>query len=429
MKNKKLILSAFSAALLLVGCGNNESDDNEAGNSDGDVVEINFSHRWPQDPRNSFFAEKAAEFEELKDGKVKINVDSVLNDSYKEQIRVLVSNDNLPDIFCSWSGSFASNLVSSGRIKNLDDVMAEDTEWSDKIMESQLIDFTVDDSVYGIPLTIDGKGFFYNTAIFEENGIEEPETYSEFIDVLDQLQAAGYEEPIMEGLTDAWAISHYMGTYFDRLVPEDVRLADYRPAEGEAGEFTDPGYVEGLKLFGELTDYMGETANGIDHEAARNMFINSEVPVIYLQFGEMHYLEDTDVEYSYFNFPEIEGAAGNQDTLTGAPEGFMVSDNAPEEAVEFLKFLTSEEVAADFLADAGQLVAIEGSVTEENASEQDIGAYEMIQGAVPTAWLDNDVDINIADVIMRGGQTLALGQNTPEEIMEEVQQKAATLEN
>ncbi|WP_152658093.1 ABC transporter substrate-binding protein [Oceanobacillus sp. CFH 90083] len=417
-------LVCLLAVLLLTGilaaCGSDSSNDAE---SSGDEVVIDFFHRWPNEPRKSFYDQKIEEFEEANPN-VTINVDSVLNDSYKEKVRVLVSNDDLPDIFSSWSDTFAENLVSSGRIKALNDLIESDPEWSGKIIESQYEGFTFDDTTYGIPFTVDGKAFFYNKAIFEEVGVDVPETYDEFIEVLDELQAAGYETPLVEGLTNAWAISHYMGTIFHRVVDSETLAQDYNP---ETAAFTDEGYVRGLEIFQELTTYMGDVSTAIDHEAARNMFSAGEVPILYMQFAEILMVEDAgDVDFGFFNFPEVTDGNGSPDSLTGAPEGWMLSENAPEEAEEFLKFLTSEETAAEFTEVDGQLNAIEGGVTEENANPTSYEAYQIVLDSPETApWFDNAVDITIADIFMRGGQDLATGQTTPEQIIEEVQSQIA----
>ncbi|WP_078544735.1 ABC transporter substrate-binding protein [Litchfieldia alkalitelluris] len=416
-----LVSSMFLAAC---SSSSNESD-GEA--TEGDQVVIDFFHRWPNEPRKSFYDEKIAEFEKLNPN-VKIKVDAVLNDSYKEKIKVLVSNDNLPDVFTSWSDTFAANLVSSERIMSLNDIMAEDPDWSGNIIESQYAGFTFDDVTYGIPFTVDGKAFFYNKQIFEENNIAVPASYDELVTALDQLKAAGYETPVVEGLTNGWAISHYMGTIFDRVVDNSVLVKDYTAA---TGEFTDPGYIRGLEIFKELTTYMGDVSTAIDHEAARNMFAAGEVPVLYMQFAEVKYVQDAgDVEFGFFNFPEVKDGEGRPKSLTGAPEGWMLSKNAPPEAVEFLKFLTSEETAKAFTKADGQLNAIKGGVTEETSNPTSLEAYQIILDASDaTPWFDNAIDITIADIFMRGGQELATGQTTPEDIMKKVQEAAAKLRN
>ena len=429
MKKKiAMLLATVMLVPVLVACssggGDNTPSPGETPDGKEEVV-IDFFHRWPNEPRKSFYEEKAQEFIAM-NPHVKINIDAVLNDSYKEKIRVLISNDDLPDIFTSWSDSFAENLVSSNRIRSLDDLLDGDQVWKESILESQFSGFTFEDSVYGIPFTIDGKAFFYNKAIFEENNLSVPNTYSEFVEVLDKLQQAGWEAPIIEGLTNAWAISHYMGTIFQRILDPAVTEVDFNDA---TGEFTDPGYLRGLEIFKELTEYMGETATAIDHETARNMFAAGEVPIVYMQFAEVKMVEDaSDVDFGFFNFPEIEGGKGDKNALTGAPEGWMLSENAPVEAEEFLKFLTSKDTAYAFTKADGQLNAIKGGVDESNTSVARMEAYEVVNSASASApWFDNAVNINIADIFMRGGQNLAIGDQTPEDIMKDVQAEAERL--
>lgn len=418
---KKTLFFSILLLLLSMVLGACNSGEEQNASADG-KTEIDFFHRWPNEPRKSFYDEKIKEYME-QNPDVHINVDYVLNDAYKEKIRVLVSSDKLPDIFTAWSDSFAENLVSSERIMPLNDVIKEDEEWSSKIIDSQFGGFTFDDTTYGIPFTVDGKAFFYNKAIFEENNIQVPKTYDELTAALDKLQEAGYKEPLVEGLTNTWAISHYLGTIFERVVDPAVLEKDYN---SETAEFTDEGYIQGLEIFEELTGYMGEVSTAIDHEAARNMFAAGEVPVLYMQFAEIKMVEEAgDVEFGFFDFPEVKGAKGDPTALTGAPEGWMVSKNAPKETIDFLKFLTSEETAADFTKTDGQLNAIEGAVTEENVNPTSLEAYELITNASSTApWFDNAVNINVADVFMRGGQSLATGQTTPEDILKEAQQEA-----
>src|SRR5699024_1713881 len=208
--------------------------------ADGETIEINFFHRWPNDPKNAMFKELIARYEE-ENPNVKINMDCILNDQYKEKIRMIVSTDEVPDIFSSWSGSFAQEMIDSGNVMDLTSVFEEDPEWGDSIAEVSKGPFTFDGKIMAIPWSQDGKAFFYNKRIFEENNLEVPTTWDEFIDVLDKLKAAGYETPITEGLKDQWAILHYLGTMNQRMVDPEVLAKDYDPA---TGEFTDPAYVE-----------------------------------------------------------------------------------------------------------------------------------------------------------------------------------------
>ena len=90
-------------------------------------------------------------------------------------------------------------------------------------MSPQIAEYTTDDGmVYGIPFRLDCKLFFYNTQIFEENGLTAPTTWDELIQVCETLKAAGIT-PIAYGNLEPWSASHYIGTLNQICVPDDVR--------------------------------------------------------------------------------------------------------------------------------------------------------------------------------------------------------------
>src|SRR5699024_10763997 len=136
----------------------------------------------------------------------------------------------------------------------------------------------------------------------------------------------------------------------------------------ENREFTDPGYEEGLKVFQNLTGYMGDVSTAMDHEEARNMFSNGEDPIIYMQFAEIKMVHAiSNIDFDFCDFHEFEDGKGNQDSLTGAPEGWMLSEHAPSEAIELLKVLTPAQTAFEFTKEDPPLNAIQGAVNEENS--------------------------------------------------------------
>lgn len=442
--NKKFLrkgLSVLLAGALLLSvtaCGTSSTSDagtgskSEAGAAGaGEKKVVTFFHRWPNEPKNPIFKAYVEEFEQLHPD-IKIEMDYVLNDSYKEKVRVLVSGDTIPDVFSSWSGSFAENLVGSGNVKPLDELMAADKAFADSIIPSQLEQFTFDGKLYGLPMSMDGKAFFYNKEAFEKAGVEVPKTLDELYAVMDKLMAAGYQVPLIEGLADAWTISHYEGTIIQRILDPAVMAKD---TNKKTGEFTDPGYIEALNIFKKLTGYMGEAAPAMDHEAARNQFISGEVPLLYAQLAEIRMINgDTtagggaEFEYGFFNFPSIVGGKGDQTGLTGAPEGFMLSSKAknPAEAELFFKFLLSKQAGEKMTKEAGELSCIVGAVNEQSATAQQMAAVDMIMGATSSVpWYDNAVEASIGDAFMRGGQSLAIGDMTAEEIMQNVQSVAA----
>lgn len=386
-------------------------------------VELKLFHRWPNAPFKPYIDSVIADFQAANPG-ITIVTDQVLNDAYKDKIRVVLGSSNQPDIFFSWSGEWAFNIVRAGRSMDLGPVLAANPEWAGNIIAAQIEPFTMDGKVYGLPWQMDGKAIFYNKDAWQKAGItEEPKTFGELMAICTKLKEAG-QTPLLFGSKAPWAISHYIGTFNERILPPEVLAADY---DRTKGEFTHPGYVTALEKFQELSTCMNPSPNGIDHETERNGFIGGRGTMAYLQYVEMGYLKEVGFPYGFFIFPPVEGGEGKGDTLQGAPQGWMIAEGSEhkEEAVKFLQFLLSPEMGARLTKETGIISPIKGAVTDQSATPQQIVAFDQIMNAGdPYIWLDTALDAAVADAYMKGVQLLLDGQKTPAEVMADVQAAA-----
>ena len=385
-------------------------------------TELKVFHRWPNAPFKTYIDSVIADFEKANPG-IKVVTDQVLNDAYKDKIRVVLGSSNQPDVFFSWSGDWAFNIARNGRSLDLTPVLDANPEWRDSIIEAQVEPFTMDGKIYGVPWQMDGKAIFYNQTVFAELGLEEPKSFGELMALCGKLEEAGHT-PLLFGSKAAWAVSHYIGTFNERIVPAEVLAADYNRA---TGEFTHPGYVTALEKFAELSTCMNPAPNGIDHEAERNAFIAGRGVMSYLQYAEMGFLKNAEFPYGFFIFPPVEGGEGKADTLQGAPQGWMIAADTPnrDEAIKFLQFLLSPEMGARLTRETGIISPIKGAITPESATPEQIVAFDQIMNAGdPYLWLDTALDAQVADAYMKGVQLLLDGQKTPAEVMADVQAAA-----
>lgn len=418
-KTFRRALVAIAAAALVVplaACGSSS-----AGNSD--VVEIDFFHRWPNEPKNTYFSELVEEFE-AENPDIKVNVESVLNDSYKDKVKVVAGSSNAPDVMFSWSGTFVEDLVDSGSVMDLTDWLTENPDIRDRYYASQLKPFQVDGEQYGLPVGMHAKLFFYNKDIFAEQGLEVPTTYAELLDALKSLKDAGIT-PLEYASKEPWTIAHYVGTLNQRVLDPKVLAADQDPAKGK---FTDPGYVEALDDFAELSEYMNPDPNAVGHEDARASWAAGEAAVMYLQGSEVNYLTDVAFDYGTFNFPEVEDGKGDPAQLTGAPEGFVVSKNTkhPKEALRFLDFMLNKENGIAYTEKTGELSAVVGAVEESDAPDilKSI-ATDIVDASAMTPWLDNAYDAQIVQAYLSETQLMLGGQKSAKDVMKAVQEAAA----
>ena len=349
--------------------------------------------RFSDGATKTYFDEVAASFM-AENPDIEIVLSSANNANYKQEINVRLASNSSPDIYFAWSGVYARNFVDGGRALDLTDyLMADDGEWYNSFITNQFETFTFGERIYGIPLMMDGKAFYYNQDIFDELGLEVPENWDEFIAVLDVLKGSGYI-PISLGNIEDWATGHYMTTLNQRVVPADTLAADY----ALEGDFTAPEYVTALEYLEKLVPYFTPEFNSVTYDAGINDFISGKAAIYYEQFNQVQYIMPAEFNWSWFDFPDIEGAAGDQNALTGSPQGLMVSSTTkyPEACIKFLKYLTNFENSEKLVAEAQMFSCVDGAINENSANEKMSLMAETIKNA-PTInpWLDNATDSEV----------------------------------
>ena len=379
--------------------------------------------RFSDGATKTYFDEVAASFM-AENPDIEIVLSSANNANYKQEINVRLASNSSPDIYFAWSGVYAHNFVDGGRALDLTDyLMADDGEWYNSFITNQFETFTFGERIYGIPLMMDGKAFYYNQDIFDELGLEVPENWDEFIAVLDVLKGSGYI-PISLGNIEDWATGHYMTTLNQRVVPADTLAADY----ALEGDFTAPEYVTALEYLEKLVPYFTPEFNSVTYDAGINDFISGKAAIYYEQFNQVQYIMPAEFNWSWFDFPEIEGAAGDQNALTGSPQGLMVSSTTkyPEACIKFLKYLTNFENSEKLVAEAQMFSCVDGAINENSANEKMSLMAETIKNA-PTInpWLDNATDSEVVTTYQASIQAMVGGAKTAEEVMADVQAKVA----
>lgn len=406
--------------LLLAGCGGQgaPSSTPSEGEKQEDVT-LTLFHRWPNEPFKGYFESAIAEFEKQNPG-VKINVVTALNAEYKQKINVVLGNNNPPDIYFTWVGEYANKFIRGGKALDITSYVEADKAWSEQIIPSTFKPFTLDNKYYGVPIFMDVRTMTYNKDIFDQLGLQPPQTWSEFLQVMDTIKASGVT-PLGLGNKEPWNGGLFITTLNQRMVAGDVLKKDNDFA---TGEFTDPGYVKALEKLQQLIPYVNEHPNALSREEERNMFVNGKVAMMPLHTVEFPYVKEAKFEMGTFNFPSIEGAPGDASVITGAPEGFMISPTTkhPDVAVNFLKFITSKPMAEKWVNETSVISTTKGAVNATNSSPVMVDIIEQVEASNDMAiWIDTVLDGRIFNPYLAGIQELLNGKKTPEQIMQEVQ--------
>ncbi|WP_418710541.1 ABC transporter substrate-binding protein, partial [Allofournierella sp.] len=228
------------------------------------------------------------------------------------------------------------------------------------------------------------------------------------------------------GNAQTWYGAWYSGTFNQLCVPYDTKMNDYNPA---VGEFTDPGYIQALQSIVDLQTkgYFSPNVLSVDYYQAREQFCAGQGAMIVDATSQFSIYEENCAEdWGFFKVPPIAGAKGSADYITGGAEAYAISakTQAPDMAVEFVKFLTTKEQAYKMTQETGLPNPIIGGIDENNSSARLVEAIDMVnQYKGIAAWLDTDVEAKVADAFMTAVSD-CLGGKDPAEAMKSVQAAA-----
>ena len=278
-----------------------------------------------------------------------------------------------------------------------------------------------DGRIYGVPFGIQTFTAFYNKAIFDELGLEEPETWDDFINVLDTLKENGYI-PIAAPAKDTWMLP---------LIHDAVAAPRYGGPEFEkavlAGEtdFTNPDYVASIAVVQDLQQYMPEDVVGVSYTDSRTLFITEQAGIFLGGSFEVGFWENEapDLDLGVFRVP------APPDSLTGplvpgwmdGSYGVNALSEHPEEAKALVEWMGTQEFGQLFTDKIKQLSPVAGTTPTDPLLQEFVTLYN----ETPTPYLLL-VDFRYGDpsgstLLADGIQSMFLGEATPESIANDLQ--------
>jgi len=342
MKRYRVLLSLLAIiAMILVACGNGST----TGSSGSNKVTINWWHINTADPLLSAWQNLANQYmQSHPDVTIKITV--IGNDPFKTKLNTAMQAGTPPDIFQSWGGGVLQQYASAGLLKDITPDL-QSGGWINTFSPAALSLYGYQNKYYGVPWDIGAVGFWYNKALFAKAGITAtPVTWDDFVNVIKKLKAAGIT-PIALGEKDKWPGAFYWEYFAVRLGGKSAFDKAY---SHQGGSFSDPAFVQAGNYLQQLValhpfqnGFLGSSYN--DHQAIMG---NGQAAMELM--GQWAPANDaasaTDKkgpQFGFFPFPTLPNEAGNPTDVLGGGNGFAIGKNAPPQAVDFVKFLTSAD--------------------------------------------------------------------------------------
>ncbi len=290
MNKRWLKLAAVPVALSLVAAACGDDDDNGSGDTGGGDTEttetteagdagggedfggatVTITGPERDDPSIAAIQDTLAAFGES----VNINIEYTGDADWEANINTQVEGGNPPSISIFPQPGKLADFARAGDVVTLtDEVNATiDEFWSEDFQ----IYGEVDGTQYGVPVKTDLKSLvWYQPDRFEADGYEVPETFEDFVALVEEMAAAGGAKPLCVGIesgqatgwtftdwTEEMVLRQHGGDVYDQWVSNDI-------------PFDDPQIVESMQTVVDLWSDDNVFASG-GSIAATNFGDNAE---------------------------------------------------------------------------------------------------------------------------------------------------------
>ncbi len=280
-----------------------------------------------------------------------------------------------------------------------------------------------DGHIYGVPFGIQAVAAYYNKGIFDKLGLSEPQTWDDFINILETLKKEGYI-PLAVPAKDTWMLP---------IVHDAVGAPRYGGPEFEkkvlAGEtnFLDPNYIASIQLVKDLQPYMPDNVVGVGYQDSRTLFLTERAGIFIGGSFEVGYWRDQgpELDLGVFRVPPAPDSVHNGPLTPGWMDGSYgvnANSDAQEEAIKLVEWMGTPEFGQMFTEKIKQLSPLPDTKPTDPLLQQ----FAQFYAETPASYLML-VNFRYGDpsgstLLGNGIQKMLLGEMTAEEVAQSVQE-------
>lgn len=347
MKKKKVISAVLAvsmlAAVILPGCGSDEN----SGKTEIEILQYK--------PEAATYFDQVEEQFNATHEDIHLTISSPNDASTIMRTRFI--REDYPDIIGIGGDINYSYYVDADILADVSDYEGLSDVKQSYIDILENLEITPKDGTYGVPYVANAAGILYNKDMFEEHGWEIPESWSELIDLCEEIQAEGIL-PFYFGFRDTWTC----------LAPWNSLAVDLAPADTcqqvNAGETTfSEEYVEVAEKCLELVSYGPEDPFAYGYNDACTAFANGESAMYPIGSYAVPQILSVNPEMNIDSFVTPGNDDPSKNTLnSGVDLMFAVTAECEnkEAAYEVLDFLMADENIQAYIDDQNAVPCKEG---------------------------------------------------------------------
>ncbi|MDF1487129.1 ABC transporter substrate-binding protein [Tessaracoccus caeni] len=348
-------------------------------------------------------------------------------DDLKAQVSLALSGEDVPDVVqVNNARGDMGQYVKAGQLTDLTPY-AEAYGWADRFPASVLskVRYSADaatfgdGNLYGLPQTGEIVGIFYSASKLDKIGGKAPDSWEEYLALLDTAKAAG-EQPMILGNVESWPALHVFGPLQGHFVAaQDI----VNLGMGNAGaSWLSDGNVAAMTQFAKwgAEGYFGSSPNGLDYDLAWSEFTKGTG--VFLPGGSWlgADLEAAMGDDLHFMAPPP-GIDGTPATTggTGIPFSIPAKAKNKDAAAAYIDFITNDDAMQVIADNGGMPVLRTAELAPESGVQNEIyTAFDLVSN---NGTLLPYLDYATPSFAATAGQGLqeALGaQRTPEEVLQ-----------
>jgi len=383
--------------------------------------------------REDAFQELARRYEESHHKKVRFDLYAP-SEAYTQRVKAAAQTGTLPDIYgvLGEKRDFAS-FIKSGYVADLTEELNKQEGagvWKDKLFERAVSvneflpgnEYGVKSGIYGIPLDVMTIQMLYNKSLYQKAGLDPdvpPDSWEQFINHCRILKEKGIPR-FVSGFGEIWMIDALASNFAMNIMGEEKVFQTY---EGKVS-YTSDGWVKVLSLFKEMADekILVDGTVTMVNKTAEQTFANERAAFAFNGSWCVNVYKGMNpgLQYGAMLPPKVT----NQHPIRiwgGAGTSFVVNNQSPrrQAAIEFLKWLSSEEQQAYFATATENLPANRDSLKQISPILAQF-ADDMDNSTHPNIYPVHESPV-VTEAFDKGIQSILIGEKTPQEIAEEVQ--------
>jgi raffinose/stachyose/melibiose transport system substrate-binding protein len=390
------------------------------------AIELRFFFRaaWPSsEPYNNWIIEQW----NAKNGdRIHVTGSSADGETYKTKQTIELSSSNPPDVFYSWEGGRAGELIDNGFAAPLDDYYTK-YGWDKRILPAGQALATFDGKKYFLATEMCSSVVWYRKDLYSHLGLSIPKTWDELMANAEKAKASSIT-PFMLSNQKKWP-SQFM---WSAIFVNKHGLDAYNDLMGNKIPWTDPRAIDVTAIMKKLADdkMFEDSFNSLDLGPAMVLFSQGKVLHWYQgSFNLGRFRGDQPeccvVPIDFFPLPQIGDRKPVMSVFAEDTHMIHAACKNKDAAAEFLNWYVSPEVTKKKLEiDKPFPSTIDADTSKLSEMEQRLAKAMADSGSFTFMHVDHAVAPAISDRFLTEVQGVLSDATSPEEAMKVTEDEA-----